>query len=69
MLLDSLRFQIPRLSSHSWLSSGCQDRGKNRAENVLDLSIEVVHRTPKPPPKKVARIWAEERPKEGQKIK
>ena len=35
-----------------------------RAEE-LGLSVEVVHRTPKPIPEKIARIWAEEWAKEG----
>ena len=35
---------------------------------MLGLSAEVVHRTPKLIPEKVARIWAEELSKEGQKI-
>jgi hypothetical protein len=29
-------------------------------EEVLGMSVEVVHRTPKPTPEKVASIWAEE---------
>jgi putative transposase len=32
------------------------------------LGIEVVHRTPKPTSKKVARIWAKEWAKEGRQI-
>jgi hypothetical protein len=32
---------------------------------VLGLSVEVVHRTPKPTPEKVAMMWAEEWSKEG----
>ena len=35
---------------------------------MLGLSVEVVHRTPKPTPEKIARIWAEEWAKEGEKI-
>ncbi len=67
LLLESARSQIPRLS-HLWLDAGYQGRGKDWAENVLGLSVEVVHRTPKPTPEKVARIWAEEWFKEGRKI-
>ena len=33
-------------------------------EQELGLSVEVVHRTPKPIPEKIARIWA----KEGREI-
>ena len=32
------------------------------------MSVEVVHRTPKPIPEKVAKIWAEEWAKEGREI-
>jgi putative transposase len=68
LLLESVRSQIPHLS-HLWVDAGYQGRGKDWAENVLGLSVEVVHRTPKPAPEKVARIWAEEWAKQGgQKI-
>jgi hypothetical protein len=40
--------------------------GQERKE--LGLSVEVVHRTPKPTPEKVARVWAEEWFKEGWQI-
>ncbi len=42
--------------------------GSDWVENVLGLSVEVVHRTPKPIPEKIARIWAEEWAKEGKRI-
>ena len=67
LLLESARSHLPRLS-HLWLDAGYQGRNKDWAENVLGLSIEVVHRTPKPTPEKIARIWAEEWAKEGEKI-
>src|SRR5918995_607428 len=67
LLLESGRSHLPRLS-HLWLDAGYQGRNKDWAENVLGLSIEVVHRTPKPTPEKIARIWAEEWAKEGEKI-
>jgi putative transposase len=67
LLLESARFHLPHLS-HLWLDAGYQGRGKDWAENVLGLSVEVVHRTPKPTPEKIARIWAEEWAKEGQKV-
>lgn len=67
LLLESTRSRLPRLSQ-LWLDAGYQGRGKDWAENVLGLSVEVVHRTPKPTPEKVARIWAEEWAKEGEKI-
>jgi hypothetical protein len=42
--------------------------GKEWVEKELDLFVEVVHRTPKPTPEKVTRIWAEEWAKEGWQI-
>ena len=58
MLLEPACEDIPRLS-HLWVDAGYQGRGKECAEEVLSLSVEVVHRTPKPTPEKLARIWAE----------
>jgi transposase len=51
-------------------AGGCQGRGKDYwVQKVLGLSVEeVVHRTPKPTPEKVAMKWAEEWSKEGWKI-
>ena len=40
-------------------------RGKEWAEHSLGLEVEVVNRSPKPPPEKVLRIWAREWSKEG----
>src|ERR687895_641080 len=67
MLLKGVGDHLPRLS-HLWVDAGYQGRGKEWAENVLNLSVEVVHRTPKPTPEKVAKIWAEEWAKEGREI-
>jgi putative transposase len=67
LLLESARARLRGLS-HLWLDAGYQGRGKEWAENVLGLSVEVVHRTPKPTSEKIARIWAEEWAKEGEKI-
>jgi putative transposase len=67
LLLKGVRDRLPRLS-HLWVDAGYQGRGKEWAEKVLRLSVEVVHRTPKPTPDKVARIWAEEWAKEGKEI-
>jgi putative transposase len=67
LLLESARSRLPRLSQ-LWLDAGYQGRGKDWAENVLGLSVEVVHRTPKPTPEKIALIWAEEWAKEGREI-
>jgi putative transposase len=67
LLLESARSCLPRLS-HLWLDAGYQGRGKEWTENVLGLSVEVVHRAPRPIPEKVAQIWAEEWAKEGRKV-
>jgi putative transposase len=67
LLLESARSCLPRLS-HLWLDAGYQGRGKEWAENVLGLSVEVVHRAPRPIPEKVAQIWAAEWAKEGRKV-
>jgi transposase len=50
------------------VDAGYQGRGKDWVEKVLGLSVEVVHRTPKPTPEKVAMKWAEEWSKEGREI-
>jgi putative transposase len=67
LLLESARSCLPRLS-HLWLDAGYQGWGKEWAENVLGLSVEVVHRAPRPIPEKVAQIWAAEWAKEGRKV-
>jgi putative transposase len=67
LVLEATRDRLPRLS-HLWVDAGYQGRGKEWAEKELGLSVEVVHRTPRPAPEKVARIWAEEWSKEGWRI-
>jgi putative transposase len=67
LLLKAAREFLPRLSQ-VWVDAGYQGRGKEWAEQELGLSVEVVRRTPKPTPEKIARIWAEEWAKEGQEI-
>jgi putative transposase len=67
LLLKAAREHLPRLSP-LWVDAGYQGRGKEWAEQELGLSVEVVHRTPKPTTEKVARIWAEEWYKEGHEI-
>jgi putative transposase len=67
LLLKGACERLPRLS-HLWVDAGYQGRGKEWAEQELGLSVEVVHRTPKPTSEKVARIWAEEWAKEGREI-
>jgi putative transposase len=67
LLLKAARERLPRLS-HLWVDAGYQGRGKQWAEQQLGLSVEVVHRPPKPIPEKIAMIWAEEWAKEGREI-
>ena len=67
LLLESACSEIPRLSQ-LWLDAGYQGRGKDWVEKVLGLSVEIVRRPPKPIPEEVARIWAQEWAKEGQKV-
>ena len=64
LVLETARDRLPRLS-HLWVDAGYWGRGKEWVEKELGLSVEIVHRTPKPTPEKVARIWAEEWSKEG----
>ena len=63
-LLEPARSRLPRLS-YLWVDAGYWGRGKEWAEHSLGLEVEVVNRSPKPPPEKVLRIWAREWSKEG----
>ena len=67
LMLKGVRDRFPRLS-HLWVDAGYQGKGKKWAEKELGLNVEVVHRTPKPTPEKLARIWAQEWAKEGREI-
>ena len=67
LVLETAYNRLPRLS-HLWVDAGYRGRGKEWVEKALGLSVEVVHRTPKPTPEKTARIWAEEWSKEGWQI-
>ena len=67
LLLKGIRERLPRLSK-LWVDAGYQGRGKEWVEQELGLSVEVVHRTPKPTSEKVARIWAQQWAKEGREI-
>jgi putative transposase len=67
LLLKAIHERLPRLS-HLWVDAGYQGKGKEWAEQEIGLSVEVVHRPPKPMPEKIARIWAEEWAKEGRQI-
>jgi transposase len=50
------------------VDGGYQGRGKQWVEQELGLSVEVVHRPPKPTSEMIARIWAEGWAKEGREI-
>jgi hypothetical protein len=67
LLLKIVRERHSRFS-HLWVEAGYQGRGKEWAEQELGLSVEVVHRTPKPTSEKVARTWAQEWAKEDREI-
>jgi putative transposase len=67
LLLKAAGEFLPRLS-HLWVDAGYQGRGREWVELELGLSVEVVHRTPKPTPEEIVRIWAKEWAKEGQEI-
>jgi putative transposase len=67
LLLESARTELSSLR-HLWLDAGYEGRGKRRAEEALGLSVEIVRRPRKPIPEEVAKIWAEEWAKEGQKV-
>jgi putative transposase len=68
LLLKAAGDGLPRRLSHLWVDAGYQGRGKEWAEQQLGLSVEVVHRTPKPIPEKIAKTWAQEWAKEGREI-
>jgi putative transposase len=67
LLLESIGTEAPRLS-HLWVDAGYQGRGKEWVERSLGLSVEVVHRSPKPPPEKILLAWAREWHKDGRNI-
>jgi hypothetical protein len=68
LLLKGVRERLPRLS-HLWMDAGYQGQGKDWAENVLGLSVEIVRRPAKPIPEEDARTWAEEWAKEGRRAR
>ena len=67
LLLERSRERLPRLS-HLWVDAGYRGRGKEWVERALGLSVEVVHRSPKPTPEKVLIAWAREWHKEGRSV-
>ena len=48
-LLEPAKDRLPRLSC-LWTDAGYLGRGKEWAEDALGLEVEVVNRSPKPPP-------------------
>jgi len=66
-LLEPARSRLPRLS-YLWVDAGYRGRGKEWAERALGVEVEVVNRSPKPPPEKVLRVWAREWFKEGHEM-
>ena len=66
-LLEPARDRLPRLS-YLWVDAGYRGRGREWAEEALGAEVEVVNRSPKPPPEKVLRIWAREWFKEGHEM-
>jgi putative transposase len=67
LLLNPARDCLSRLS-HLWVDAGYQGRGKRWTEEVLGLSIEVVHKPKKPLSEEVAKLWAQEWAKEGKEM-
>ena len=63
-LLEPVKHRLQRLS-YLWVDAGYRGRGRDWAQEALGLEVEVVNRTPKPPPEKVLRIWAREWFREG----
>ena len=66
-LLEPARSRLRRLS-YLWVDAGYRGRGKEWAEQALGVKVEVVNRSPKPPPEKVLRVWAKEWFREGCEI-
>ena len=66
-LLEPARSRLPRLS-YLWVDAGYRGRGKDWVEQALGVEVEVVNRSPKPPPQKVLEIWAREWFKEGHQM-
>jgi putative transposase len=67
LLLEAARREL-RWLKHLWLDAGYEGRGKRWVEEALGLSAEVVRRPRKPIPEEVAKVWAGEWAKEGQKV-
>jgi hypothetical protein len=65
--LEPARGRLPRLS-YLRVDADQRGRGKEWAERSLGVEVEVVNRSPKPPPEKILRIWAREWFKEGREM-
>jgi putative transposase len=66
-LLEPVRSRLGQLS-YLWVDAGYRGRGKEWVEQELGIEVEVVNRSPKPPPEKVLRVWAKEWFKEGHQM-
>ena len=66
-LLGPARDRLPRLA-YLWVDAGYRGWGKEWAEEALGVEVEVVNRSPKPPPEKVLKIWAREWFREGREM-
>jgi hypothetical protein len=58
-LLEPARSRLPRLA-HAWIDADYRGKGKERLEYALDVEVEAVNRSPKPPLGKVLRVWTRE---------
>ena len=58
-LLEPARSRLGRLS-YLWVEAGYRGRGKEWVEQALGEEVEVVNRSPKPPPEKILGVWARE---------
>ena len=67
LLLVSARGGISR-PKRPWLDVGHRGRGRRWAEKAMGLSVEVVHKPPKPEPEKVMLAWAKEWHGAGQAV-
>src|SRR5215213_5898203 len=66
-LLEPAHSRLAQLS-YLWVDACYRGRGKEWTERSLGLEVEIVNRSPKPPPEKVLRAWAREWFKEGHEI-
>jgi putative transposase len=67
LLLEGARDRLPR-HSNLWVDAGYRGRGKEWAEQALDLGVEVVRRSPRPAPEKELFAWAREWHREGRSV-